>query len=192
MTNHRKNRITRRSQKGGFSLFNPGTWFNSSEPEDPNKKTVLDSTKEVLQSGVNSTENFIGTTATSATNVVSNAAGNVKDSVLGLFSSNDTPPSTSSTTIPQTTIPQTTIPQTTIPQTNGTSGGRRRRRAKSMKGGKGGLGLTYYASPVSGLKVAEPTTWQYYANGTNQYSVKGGSRKRRGRKTRRTRRHKKR
>ena len=182
MTNHRKNRRTRRSQKGGFSLFNPGTWFNSSKPEDPNKKTVLDSTKEVLQSGVNSTENFIGTTATSATNVVSNAAGNVKDSVLGLFSSNDTLPSTSSTT----------IPQTTIPQTNGTSGGRRRRRAKSMKGGKGGLGLTYYASPVSGLKVAEPTTWQYYANGTNQYSVKGGSRKRRGRKTRRTRRHKKR
>jgi len=183
MTNHRKNRRTRRSQKGGFSLFNPGTWFNSSETEDPNKKTVLDSTKEVLQSGVNSTENFIGTTATSATNVVSNAAGNVKDSVLGLFSSNDTPPYTSSTTIPQTTIPQTT------PQTNGTYGGRRRRRAKSMKGGKGGLGLTYYASPVSGLKVAEPTTWQYYANGTNQYSVKGGSRKRRVRKTRR---HKKR
>jgi hypothetical protein len=73
-------------------------------------------------------------------------------------------------------------------------GGRRRKRARSMKGGKGGLGLTYYAAPVDGLKVAEPTTWQYYANGTNQYSVKGGSRKRRNskrkpRKSRRTRRH---
>ena len=70
-------------------------------------------------------------------------------------------------------------------------GGRRRRRSISMKRSmKGGLGLTYYASPVSGVKVAEPTTWQFYANGTNQYSVKGGSRKRRGHKSRRTRRHK--
>ena len=64
-----------------------------------------------------------------------------------------------------------------------TVGGRRRKR-RSMKGGKGGLGLTYYASPVSGLKVAQPTTWQYYGNGTNQYSVKGGSRKRNKRKSR--------
>jgi len=50
-------------------------------------------------------------------------------------------------------------------------GGRRSRRRK-MRGGKGDLGLTYYATPVSGIKVVEPT--------------KGGSRRRR-----RTRRHKK-
>jgi hypothetical protein len=74
----------------------------------------------------------------------------------------------------------------------GSMGGRRRKRCRSMKGGKGGSNLAYYAAPVSGLKVAEPTSWQYYANGVNQYSVKGGSRKRRGRKSRRTRRHKRR
>jgi hypothetical protein len=50
-------------------------------------------------------------------------------------------------------------------------GGRRSRRRK-MRGGKGDLGLTYYATPVSGIKVVEPT--------------KGGSRRRRH-----TRRHKK-
>jgi hypothetical protein len=46
-----------------------------------------------------------------------------------------------------------------------------------MKGGK--LSLTYYSTPVSGLKVAEPTTLQYYNQGTNQRSVnfRGGSKK---------------
>ena len=76
------------------------------------------------------------------------------------------------------------------------AGGRRRSRAKSrqmqMRGGKSNLGLTYYATPVSGLNVADPTSWQYYANGTNQYSVKGGSKKRRkGRKSRKNRKSRK-
>jgi hypothetical protein len=57
---------------------------------------------------------------------------------------------------------------------------------KTMKGGKGGLGLTYYATPVSGLNVAEPTSWQYYANGTNQYTVKGGSKRRHSCKSRKS------
>ena len=61
-----------------------------------------------------------------------------------------------------------------------TFGGRKRqKRRRTMKGGKNGLGLTYYATPVSGLRVAEPTTWQHYANGTNQYSTKGGKKSRR-------------
>ena len=48
-------------------------------------------------------------------------------------------------------------------------GGRRHRRGRgrTMKGGKGGLGLTYYASPVSGLKVAEPTYWINQNTNTN-------------------------
>jgi hypothetical protein len=58
-----------------------------------------------------------------------------------------------------------------------------------MKGGKNGLGLTYYASPVSGLAVAKPTYWMN-ANGDCKLT-KGGSRKRRVKKTRKTHRHKK-
>ncbi len=44
-----------------------------------------------------------------------------------------------------------------------------------MRGGKGGLGLTYYATDVSnsGLQVADPTYW-----------IKGGSRRRKSRKHR--------
>ena len=79
---------------------------------------------------------------------------------------------------PQQNIVQPQLqPQQNIVQPQPIGGKRRIRR--SMKGGKG---LTYYASPVSGLKVAEPTTWI------------GGSRKRKnkGKKSRRTRRHKRR
>ena len=51
-----------------------------------------------------------------------------------------------------------------------------------MKGGKGGLGLTYYATDVSnsGLKVAEPTYW-----------IKGGSRRRNIKTRRKSRKHRK-
>ena len=62
----------------------------------------------------------------------------------------------------------------TTPQTQTeVVGGRKRRR---MRGGKGGLGLTYYATPVSGLKVVEPNEWLLY---NNMAHLKGGSRKRR-------------
>lgn len=53
--------------------------------------------------------------------------------------------------------------------------GKRRRKHRKMSGGN---------APVSGLKVAHPTTWLYYNNGTNQTTVKGG--KRRTRRRRRT------
>jgi hypothetical protein len=46
--------------------------------------------------------------------------------------------------------------------------GRSRKLSRKLSGGKGGLGLTYYATPVSGLKVAEPTYW-----------IKGGTKRRR-------------
>ena len=105
-----------------------------------------------------------------------------------LFSSSDAAPIDSTGVVPATTPDAS---KSTEVDPNASSGGKRRKRSRSMKGGKGGLGLTYYATPVSGMKVAEPTSWQFYANGTNQYSVKGGSRKRRGRgrKNRRTRRY---
>jgi len=66
-------------------------------------------------------------------------------------------------------------------------GGRKRRHSRKMRGGKGGLGLTYYASPVSGLKVAEPTYWEVYGD---EHIMKAGSRRRR-KMTKKSRRHRK-
>jgi len=43
-------------------------------------------------------------------------------------------------------------------------GGKRRSRQMRMKGGRD-LGLDYYATPVSGLRVAQPTYMEYYKGG---------------------------
>ena len=51
---------------------------------------------------------------------------------------------------------------------------------RHMRGGQG-LGLTYYATPVNGLKVAEPTYMEYYTGGRRKRST----RKRRSCKRRR-------
>jgi len=168
MTKHRRTRrITRRrSQKGGL--------FGFGEPADPNapgffsKLMGYGSTAvKKTQEGVNSLESGLGNLGTKVGEGLNS---------INPFRSESISPATSTSTVP--------------PATYSTQGGGRRKRAISMKGGKAGLGLTYYSTPVSGLKVAEPTSWQYYANGTNQYSVKGGSRKCRGIKSSRTRRHK--
>jgi len=166
-----KHRRTRRSQKGG-GMFD---WFGSSDPNAPPKKSWSD-----WWSGTSNTaNNFLGNTA----NDLTQSVGNIGSSI-GLTSSNPAPQPISEV---QAEVQPQVIEEN--PQQNQVPiGGRRRRRGRTMKGGKGGLGLTYYASPVSGLKVAQPTTWQHYANGTNQYSTKGGSRRRKGRKSRKIRR----
>jgi hypothetical protein len=45
-----------------------------------------------------------------------------------------------------------------------TGGGKKSKTMKRLKGGKGELGLVYYASPVSGLRMAEPTYMIPYNN----------------------------
>jgi hypothetical protein len=179
MTKHRTSK--RRSQKGG-SWYNPVSWFGSSAPEDPNapKKSVLDSITGATSSVVSGANNLLGSAAESTksgfNSVVSGASGLLNTNVTGSSS--------------------TVTPVVTQPTTGATMGGRRRRRARTMKGGKDGLGLTYYASPVSGLKVAEPTYW---VNSNTNQSIKGGSKSKRSdtkrrkssRKSRKSRRNRK-
>ena len=143
-----KHRKYKRSQRGGFL-----SWLTGSEPDapsDPNAPSWLERTK-ASASGLGS---WFGSS----------------DEASGATSSYTPTASTSSYT-PQT---QTSSYTPTTPQTQTeVVGGRKRRR---MRGGKGGLGLTYYATPVSGLKVVEPNEWLLYNNMAN---LKGGSRKRR-------------
>jgi hypothetical protein len=159
----------------------------------------------------NQAEGLLGSAASGITSGVGNAWESTKNMMstdVDLTGSTAPMSTAPMSTAPMSTAPMSTAPMSTAtaPMTNSMNsyqnpqqeqqmssyGGKRRRRSmtksKIMKGGKGGLGLTYYASPVSGIKVAQPTSWQYYANGTNQYSVKGGSKKRRkGRKSRKSR-----
>lgn len=181
MTKHRTSK--RRSQKGG-DWYNPFSWGQSSDPNAP-KKSVLESITGATNSAISGASGAL----TSATNSVTQGASNLGSSISSSLSkdvnlTSSTPTTTGSTSgIP----PAGTQPAGTI------MGGRRRRkgRGRTMRGGKDGLGLTYYASPVSGLKVAEPTYW---INSNTNQSIKGGSKSKRrksSRKSRKSRRHRK-
>lgn len=195
MTKHRKSRKVnkRRSQRGGM-------WpFSSSESTDPAKPTQ--SWGDWFSGSVGKTENLLGSTTES-----------LKSSATGLWDSTKNAMPDMSSTEPVVEQVDTTMvkPGESVEQVDtimvkpGESGesieqvdttmvkvdGGSRRRRRSMKGGKGGLGLTYYASPVSDLKVVEPTYW--IVSKTNQGLAGGSRKKHRHHNTKRNRRNTKR
>ena len=179
-----KRRMSKRKNQKGGEWYNPMTWFESSET------TYVEPTSSIVEKAkekVNALNESIGTAAETTVNAVTDTGKMLVDKVSEPFSA------TSNTTSSSSYLPQAQPSQAAQASFNG---GKRKRRSKTIRGGRGGLGLTYYATPVSGIKVAEPTTLLYYADGTNQYSVKGGSKrrktgKRKQQKRNRTRRHKK-
>jgi hypothetical protein len=207
---HRHRLSKRRNQKGG-DLLNPFTWFQGDDWGGwfSNIGTKASNTTNNL---LNSANNTLGTAASNIASGTQNAidtAGKALSTNIPLTGSSD---STQSQYKPvevapiqqepakafqQEPVPDKIIQEEPKPIQELSIGGKRRKYTlkgrKHMKGGKGGLGLTYYATPVSNMKVAEPTYWEVYANGTNQYNIKGGSKKRKTkRRTRRTRRTNKR
>jgi hypothetical protein len=89
-------------------------------------------------------------------------------------------PTTNSTVASVAPIPNSTVGYVT-PTTNSTVGpigGRKKRRSMRMKkGGYRGLGLTYYATPVDGIRVAEPTYMEYYTGGKRSKKTRKQMRK---------------
>jgi hypothetical protein len=184
----------KRRQRGGF--WNP--FASSSDSTTANDSdqgffgSIMSKTKD-LGSKANSQ---IGDMASGFTSKVGDFTQSSWDSAKNIASS-DVPLTT--TTSSDNSEPSSTGGQIVL------GGKRRKRRVRggqvipvvvggqlvNLAGGQlvnigGGNQDLQFASPVSGLKVAEPTTMQYYANGTDQYSTKGGRRRRR--RTRRTRR----
>ena len=144
-----------------------GNWYNpmswfNNTNTNAPKKSFTESITNVLSSSTSAAEGALN----SATVASQGAWNKTKEATSKLWSSNTT---------------------NNVHHVGGKS-----RKYKTMKGGKDGLGLNYYATPVSNMKVATPTYWEVYANGTNQYTIKGGSKTRKGRtqKGRMTRRHK--
>jgi hypothetical protein len=158
MTKHKKTK--RKIQKGGL--------FDSSQSWSDWSSGLWNKTKEKVSSGTDSIETGLEKTSSSVSSLGTSMSEGLSN--LNPFSSNDS----SSSNLSSSNL-----------STSSFTGGKRKhkygskRHRKTIKGGKGGLGLTYYATPVSGIRVAEPTTWQFYENGVNQYSIKGGSKKRR-------------
>ena len=186
MTNHRRSK--RRRQKGGF-------WpFTSSDTT-----SVSDTSSQGFFSNLFSKTKELGDKANTGIGDFASKAGDYAQSSwesAKTIASTDIPLSSPNTGTETGSSMRTAQPSSepAQPSSNLSIGGRRKRRHKTMKGGKGNLGLN--AMPVSDIKVVEPNTWLFYKNGINQISVKGGSRKRKSnkrklRKSRRTRRHKK-
>ena len=189
MTKHRTSR-RRRSQKGGLFGF-----FESPDPNAP--------PKQGWGSWFSGATTEASGALTNATNRVTQGASNVGSGIKSIldFDLDLTGPTEAPyvATVPTeapykpTEAPYGPTEAPTQSSVYNPLGGRRRRK---MKGGKGGLGLTYYATPVSGLNVAKPTYWI-----PNQ-SLNGGSRRKRrqiksrkskksrkSRKSKKTRRH---
>ena len=197
MTKHRRTR--RRGQKGGFLGFWESSESSFQQPQQSSDQGWFSWIGTKTKESADKINTGIGSAVTSASDTAKSGFSSMTEGITSLnpFGSSDTSnvntvASNGNTGVNNVYTGENNVNPVPSTGTVSAMGGRRRKRCRSMKGGKGGLGLTYYAAPVDGLKVAEPTSWQFYANGVNQYSVKGGSRKRRARNSRRTRRHKRR
>lgn len=188
MTKHTKTKRRRRSQKGGLFGF-----FENSDPQTQTWGEYFSNLGYKTKDTIKEVDYKIGTTAQTGMDTAKDTANSVVKTITDAVS---TPSEDQSTYNPLPTTQENQSTYNPLLSTTNTRGGRHKKYSKTMKGGKGDLGLTYYATPVSGIKVVEPNNWLLYNNGTNQCSIKGGSRKRRAhkrksRKNRRTRRHKK-
>jgi hypothetical protein len=155
----RKN-TRRKSQKGG-AWYNPTSWFQPSDPYAPKR----------------SWGDYLSGTTNNIENSLSNLSTNIVDKTKSLGNSISSSISPSSETSVQPTPVQTQQPVETIQEQNQLqpmTAGRRRKMSQKMRGGKNGLGLSYYATPVSGIKVVEPTYWIY----GSKNNMKAGSKKR--------------
>ena len=163
MTKYKRHKKTnKRSQRGGDLT----SWFTgTSSTASGYGESYSEKAKKAYNNSMASLGSWVGSTPSSSSSYTS--------------SSSSYTPSSSSTSSSYTPASAETMTPTTRPDTTGLARGGRKRR--KMRGGKGGLGLTYYATPVSGLNVAKPTYWI-----PNQ-SLNGGSRrKRRQRKSRKS------
>jgi hypothetical protein len=159
-----KQKKSRRSQRGGG-------WFGPDDPYAP-KKSWMDSLSG-WWSGTSSTGSTGTGLLSTAENKLSNFATNISNSTsqaLNTISSPSTYQSSNSSSYSSypnsssysSPAPSNSTNNNNLVETYGGKGRRRTLKKKAhMKGGKG-LGLTYYATPVSGLKVAEPTTFLKY------------------------------
>lgn len=162
MTRHRRHGRTRKKSQRGGAWYNP---FGSSE----------ESTMPSTNQGSGMFSDALSSVTGATSNLVSGSESylqGAKEKSSSWFSGISNPFSSSSQAA---TVEVEPVENTS--SYNATGGRRRSRkmRRRRMRGGKGGLGLTYYATNVSDIKMAEPTNW-----------IKGGSRRRR---TRRHKRH---
>jgi len=169
----RGQRRSRRLANRGGAWYNPLSWFQKEEEPSymsnlgmgmqPEEKPLLQSVGEGAQNLMQTADQKIVEASNAISSGVSSASQSVQDvlkSDISITGSSEPEPSYSQPVVPASSF-----------------GGRRRRgRSQRQRGGKGGLGLTYYASPVDGMKVAEPTYWEEYKGGRSRRRTQRRSR----------------
>ena len=146
-----------RSQKGG-AWYNPFSWFGTQTYVPEEEKSMVNRIGESITSGIQKVDDTLATASTS----ISQGATNIVNSTTDLLNKDVSLMGSSNQEQPLTTYQSNVV------------GGKRRKSVKhrnksrtrhlARKGGKG-LGLTYYASPVSDIKIAEPTYLLNYEGG---------------------------
>ena len=169
----RGQRRSRRLANRGGAWYNPLSWFQKEEEQSymsnlgmgmqPEEKPLLQSVGEGAQNLMQTADQKIVEASNAISSGVSSASQSVQDVLktdVPITGSSEAEPSYSQPLVPASSF-----------------GGRRRRgRSQRQRGGKGGLGLTYYASPVHGMKVAEPTYWEEYKGGRSRRRTQRRSR----------------
>lgn len=163
-------RTHKRKQRGG-DWYNPASWFSSST--DPYAPVPP---KKSWSDWWSSTTGSAEASLASASNSISSGAQNIMSSANDYLSQdvNVSNPNTNPINYNPAPAP--------IPiNTNPVGGKRRKTKSKSHRGGKS-LGITYYATPVTGMKTAQPNYW-----------IKGGKKSKKGKRkgSKKTRRHRK-
>lgn len=162
----RGQRRSRRLANRGGAWYNPLSWFQKEEEPSymsnlgmgmqPEEKPLLESVGEGAKNLMQTADQKI----VEASNAISSGVSSASQSVQDVLKTDI--PITGSSEQPAPSYSQPVAPASSF-------GGRRRARSRGrsqkQRGGKGGLGLTYYASPVDGMKVAEPTYWEEYKGG---------------------------
>lgn len=170
---------TKRNNKlrGGFS------WPWSKKVDEYGNPVAEEETTGFLSYFTGSNQTDQAASAPSSTNTSYLGLENIKMPEMPAFSN----PFASSTTENSTVYPTKNSTVEPMPMTNSVGG--KRRSIRRYKGGYRGLGLTYYATPVDGIKVAEPTYMEYYTGGKRGKKTRKQMRKKCRKNCRKSHRH---
>jgi len=163
---HRRSRHRSRSQKGG-AWYNPFSWFGTQTYVPQEEKSMVNRIGESITTGIQKVDDTLASASTS----ISQGATNIVKSTTDLLNKD--------VSLTPTSVTQAPSQPVTTYSTGAVGGKRSRRHTKSRsksrylarKGGRG-LGLTYYAAPVSDIKIAEPTYLLNYEGGRKRKTYK--------------------
>ena len=164
-----------RTKRGGGDWYNPMTWTQTSTSEYGPKKSWSDYTTDFTKSVSNGFNSVFSTTPSTSTYTTPSSSSSypIPSATSTPSSSYPTPtattmPSTTTTSTSSYTSPYQAPPndvryqQMTGTSSSSTTGGKKRKRKTLKKKRGGGTQDLNYATPVSGIKTAEPTYWIKY------------------------------